>query len=169
MIESAKVRILLSELEKSRSVLARMADFYDRYLKQTQDARERTTEQVIVLADILVNYYTCLETIFLRISHFFENELSPLKWHQDLLGKMTLSIEGIREPVISDETASLLSELLKFRHFKRYYFEFEYDWDRIDFLRKKFGRLRPPLESDLDHFTQFLRRLAEEPEESPSS
>jgi hypothetical protein len=163
MNDSARVWTLLSELEKSRSVLTRIVDFYDRYMDQTQDAREQTTEQAIVLADILVNYYTCLETIFLRISQLFENELSPEKWHQDLLGKMSLRIEGIRDPVISDHTAALLSELLRFRHFKRYYFEFEYDWDRIDFLRKKFGQLRPAVESDLDRFTQFLRRLADQP------
>ena len=160
MNEGAKVRILSSELEKSRAVLARIVDFYDRYLDKTQDVRERTTEQAIVLADVLVSYYTCLETMFLRISQFFENDLDSEKWHQDLLGKMSLSIEGIRDPVISDDTAALLSELLRFRHFKRYYFEFEYDWDRIDFLRKKFGRLRPAVESDLVRFTQFLRSLA---------
>jgi hypothetical protein len=132
-------------------------------LDQTQDARERTTEQAIVLADILVSYYTCLETMFLRISQLFENDLAPEKWHQDLLRKMSLRIEGIRDPVISDNTAALLSELLRFRHFKRYYFEFEYDWERIDFLREKFDRLRSAAESDLALFTQFLRRLAEQP------
>ncbi len=162
MSESARIRTLLSELEKSRTVLTRIADFYCRYLNQTHDAHERTTEQAIVLSDILVNYYTCLETIFLRISQFFENDLTPEKWHQDLLDKMSLRIEGIRDPVISDDTAALLSELLRFRHFKRYYFEFDYDWDKIDFLRRKFDRVLPALESDLALFTQFLHSLTED-------
>ena len=161
MNESAQIQTLLSELQKSRSVLARIVDFYGRYLEQTQDASSRSVEQAIVLAEILVSYYTCLETIFLRISQFFENELAAEKWHQDLLRKMALRIEGIRDPVISDDTEALLSELLRFRHFKRYYFEFEYDWDKIDFLRKKFEQLRAMVESDLDRFTQFLRNLAE--------
>jgi hypothetical protein len=163
MSDSTRILSLLSELEKSRAVLARILNFYDRYLDQTQGARERTTEQAIVLADILVSYYTCLETVFLRISQFFENDLTPEKWHQDLLRKMSLHIEGIRDPVICDDTAALLSELLAFRHFKRYYFEFEYDWDRIDFLRKKFERVRPAVERDLVRFTEFLRRLADQP------
>ena len=57
MNETAKVRTLLGELERSRAVLAKIVAFYGCYLKQTQDARARTAEQAIVLADILVNYY----------------------------------------------------------------------------------------------------------------
>ncbi len=158
MSEIPKIRVLLGEIGKSRSVLSRIAGFYDRYLAETDNARARTTEQAIVLSEILANYYTCLETMFLRISQFFENQLEPEKWHQDLLHKMSLCIEGIREPVISDETGLLLAELLRLRHFKRYYFE--YDWDRIDFLLKKFQMLRPALQIDLDQFTEFLGRLA---------
>jgi hypothetical protein len=163
MNENARILTLLSELDKSRSVLARIVIFYDRYREETHDAQARTTEQAIVLVEILVNYYTCLETMFLRISQFFENELAAEKWHQDLLRKMTLRIEGIRDPVISEETESLLSELLRFRHFKRYYFEFEYDWDRIDFLRKKFEKARVSVKNDLDSFARFLQALADQP------
>ena len=162
---NARVLTLLGELEKSRAVLARIVDFHDRYVERTH-LRERTTEQAIVIADILSNYYTCLETMFLRISQFFENELASEKWHQDLLGKMTLRIEGIREPVISGTTEALLAELLRFRHFKRYYFEFEYDWDRIDFLRKKFEQVRPAINTDLDGFAEFLRTLAAHSQEN---
>jgi len=160
MNETARIRTLISELEKGRAVLVKIVSFYDRYLAETQNVRARTTEQAIVVADILVSYYTCLETVFLRISQFFENDLQPEKWHQDLLHKMSLNIEGVRDSVISDESAALLSELLKFRHFKRYYFEFDYDWDRIDFVRKMFDRLRPGVDAGMDSFTGFLRRLA---------
>jgi hypothetical protein len=55
---------------------------------------------------------------------------------------MTLQIPGLREKVLSDKTSRDLGELLKFRHFKRYYFEFEYDWDCIDFLLKKVEEVR---------------------------
>jgi len=56
---------------------------------------------------------------------------------------------------------SCLDELLKFRHFKRYYFEFHYDWDRLVYLQKRFDQVRPLLDRDLDQFRQFLQRLAE--------
>ena len=157
----AKIKTLSSELEKSRTVLARIVTFYEHFLAETDNARARTTEQAIVLADVLVSYYTCLETMFLRISQFFENDIDPDKWHQDLLHKMSLHIEGVRNQVISDGSASLLSELLRFRHFKRYYFEFDYDWDRIDYLCGKFDQLRPAIDRDLSGFSEFLQLLAD--------
>jgi hypothetical protein len=161
MTETAPILVLISELEKSRTVLARIDAFYQDYLRQTSGTEARRTEQAIVIADLLSSFYTCLETLFLRISRFFENSLAADRWHQDLLEKMTLSIPQVREPLISDETAALLGELLKFRHFKRYYFEFSYDWDRLEFVQKKYAQLQPLLCRDLDRFRQFLSKLAQ--------
>ena len=45
--------------------------------------------------------YTALETLFLRVSQFFENRLAPDRWHSDLLEKMTLEVPGIRQPLIA--------------------------------------------------------------------
>jgi len=78
------------------------------------------------------------------------------------LAKMRLRIPGIREPVISDETFRLLDEFRRFRHFKRYYFTMDYDWDRLDFLSKKFSALIPALATDLSGFAGFLSRLQKE-------
>lgn len=154
-----QIRILISEIEKGCAVLRRITAFYEGYLAKTNNARDRTPEQAIVLADIFASYYTCLETLFLRISQFFENSLVHAKWHQELLHKMTLRIEGVREPVVEDATASNLQELLRFRHFKRYYFEFEYDWDRLEFVRKKFDQVRPDVLNELSQFIVFLRGM----------
>jgi hypothetical protein len=55
-----------------------------------------TRENRIVLAEIIANYYTCLETIFLRVSQHFENNLAAERRHQDLLEKMTIDIDGVR-------------------------------------------------------------------------
>jgi HepT-like protein len=159
MIEKAKILVLISEVEKAQSVLQRLDSFYADYLRRTDDAKAHLPEQAIVISDLMANAYTCLETVFLRISRCFENSLSQERWHQDLLRKMTLEIPGVRQPVISDAAAPLLLELLRFRHFKRYYFELEYDWDRIDFVRKKYAQLKPLLQSDFERFMRFLREL----------
>lgn len=45
----------------------------------------RTPISALIVAGLLENYYTCLETIFLRISQSFENNLDPARWHNDLL------------------------------------------------------------------------------------
>ena len=54
----------------------------------------RTSMSALIVAGLLENYYTCLETILLRISQSFENNLDAARWHNDLLQKMTLEIEG---------------------------------------------------------------------------
>jgi hypothetical protein len=123
------------------------------------DSQARRMDQAIVISDLICSYYTCLETIFLRISQFFENSLSKEKWHLDLLQKMTLQIDGIRNAVILDETYNILVELLKFRHFKRYYFELEYDWDKLDFVQKKFKQADEKVKKDLAKFFIFLENL----------
>lgn len=72
---------------------------------------------------------------------------------------MTLSLPEVRIALLRDETAGILQEFLKFRHFRRYYFEFDYDWDKLNFLNKKFRDVRPLLKKDLSNFADFLRRL----------
>ena len=66
----------------------------------------RTRISALIVAGLLENYYTCLETIFLRISQSFDNNLDPARWHNDLLQKMTLEIEGVRTTAVSEETFS---------------------------------------------------------------
>ena len=119
----------------------------------------RTPMSALIVAGLLENYYTCLETIFLRISQSFENNLDPARWHNDLLQKMTLEIEGIRAAAVSEEVFPPLFELLKFRHFKRYYFELEYDWDRLDFLLTKLRQVHPLVARDLARFVCFASTL----------
>lgn len=119
----------------------------------------KTPVSALIIAGLLENYYTCLETIFLRISQHFENRLDPARWHNDLLEKMTLEIEGVRVAAVSEAAFSPLFELLKFRHFKRYYFELEYDWDRLDFLVIKLRQVHPLVMRDLARFLRFMSAM----------
>lgn len=119
----------------------------------------RTPVSALIVASLLENYYTCLETIFLRISQHFEHRLGPERRHQDLLQKMTLEIEGVRAAAISEAAFAPLLELLRFRHFKRYYFELEYDWDRLDFLVAKLRQAHPLVTRDLARFREFMGAL----------
>lgn len=73
--------------------------------------------------------------------------------------RVAVSLEGVRDAVISEETTRDLGELMKFRHFRRYYFEFEYDWDKLDYLQKVFKRVAESLPPDLKKFREFLREL----------
>ena len=74
---------------------------------------------------------------------------------------MNLRIEGIREQVISAETHCLLSELMRFRHFKRYYFELDYDWKKLDYLLDVYERLQLKVVQEIDTFSEFLKKMIE--------
>ncbi len=156
-----KIRSLRSEMKKQQEVLHRLEKFMIEFESERFTPEQPTIDQAMILAQALTNYYTCLETIFLRISKFFENNLPADRWHQALLEKMTLEIEGVRARVLRDEVYLSLLELLKFRHFTRYYFELNYDADKLRFLLKKFNEVRKPVQDDLNAFQSYLVRLEE--------
>jgi hypothetical protein len=159
MKENELIAALVEEIRKSRIMLGKIDSFYKEFKDNDLTLLGKKRASAIVMAEIMVDFYTCLETLFLRISQFFENILEKDKWHSDLLHKMTLEIEGARKAVISDETYSILLEFLKFRHFKRYYFEFDYDWDKLEFLEKKYRQVKPLLDEDMKSFEGFLNKL----------
>ena len=161
MSAESKIQALRGELDRTRTLLARIEKFYDARFP----AEEKTTEAAIILSEILGNYYTCLETFFLRVSQTFENHLTRESWHRELLGKMILEIPGERPALLSEPAYQATGELLRFRHFKRYYLEFDYDWDRLDLVEKKFETLRVSLKTDFDRFTEFLQQLEREVKE----
>lgn len=151
---------LNARIAKTITLLTRIGNEYDVFIQDDFEYMGRKNASAIVIAELMVDYYTCLETCFLRISQFFENHLSQDRWHADLLDKMTLRIEGTRDAVISDTSAAALNELMKFRHFRRYYFEMEYDWDKLDYLQKVFTRVRNSVPGELTAFQAFLHGLA---------
>jgi len=72
-----------------------------------------------------------------------------------------IKISEVREPVISNSTYKELKELMRFRHFKRYYFELDYDWDKLDFLSIKFEKVYTLMIQDLSNFKKFLIKISE--------
>ena len=137
----------------------RLYDAVDMAIKNDVPKIGKTGNAAVMVAGLIESYYTCLETAYQKISQHFENHLDPSRWHSELLEKMTLHIEGIRIPAVSDEAYTDLRELQRFRHFKRYYFELEYDWDRIEYLLKKLRNVHPLVYKDLKRFTDFLSVL----------
>jgi len=152
------IQTLRSEINKSLSVLARIEDYIVDF-QQQKLKRTSGLDEAMIVTQALTNYYTCIETLFFRISKFFENNLDKKQWHHSLLKKMTLEIEDIRPKVICESVYQGLLELLKFRHFSRYYFELDYDWDKLRFLLKKFNDIHIQVKTDLSEFDCFLNTL----------
>jgi hypothetical protein len=158
------INSLRGEILRSLAVLKRFEEYFVQFQKNRLSATSGTDEAMVV-AQSLSNYYTCLETLFLRISQFFENGLDSNRWHQSLLEKMILEIPDCRPRIISDSTHRTLCEFLKFRHFTRYYFELDYDWDKLRYLIKKFNDVHVVLRNEILAFDAFLSALAKVDEE----
>ena len=67
-----RIAALAAEIDAALPVLDRIDRFYDQF-QQQQVAARQSTENAIIVSDVFVSFYTCLETAFLRISQFFEN------------------------------------------------------------------------------------------------
>ncbi len=154
-----ETRDLIALVRNHEDRLEKIRASVDSALENEIKLLEKISASALIIAGLLENYYTCLETIFVRISQFFDNNLDSVRWHSDLLQIMTLNIEGVRAAAVSQESFPALFELLKFRHFKRYYFDLEYDWDRLDFLLLKLRKVHPMVGRDLDRFVQFLEAI----------
>ena len=155
----------LNELLAEHAQAARRVRvIYDRLGEARRDSIAKlagTHDAALIAAGYLETYYTALETFFLRVSQFFENNLQPDRWHSALLDKMTLAIPGLRAPVVSERSLSRLKELMRFRRFRRCDVAMDYDWTRIDFLIATLDAAHPIVMDDLAAFGEFLTKLGE--------
>ncbi|MBN1835288.1 MAG: hypothetical protein JW820_05520 [Spirochaetales bacterium] len=155
--------LVVEKIDLSFRVLDDMDRFLDERTRAFSSSSSPDRAERIVIAQILENAYTAIETALLRIAQGFDNNLSPDRWHTDLLDKMLLEKAGVRPRVLSEESHRLLTELMRFRHFKRYYLELDYDWEKLRYLLSVYHRCRPLVRSELTAFRdEIARALAEE-------
>lgn len=154
-----KKTLLQEQIAKSLLILDEIKVFYSHLKNQQLPEIGNTQISATLFSEVFVSFYTCCETVFVRISKFFENNIDKEHWHRDILDRMTLEIHGIRPRVISDETKLILDEILRFRHFKRYYFEFKYDWTRIEYLDKQFVKGFDNVKNDLSLFSERIKNI----------
>ncbi len=156
-MKNSDLSMLVGEIKKTILQLTKMNQKYMNFSEKRSSFPDNF--DLIVLAEIITDYYTCLETTFLRISQAFENNLEKKRWHANLLERMVVEIPGVRKALLTDKSYNLLKEIMRFRHFKRYYFEMDYDKDRIDFLEKKYKEVIPFVSQELELYITFLQEL----------
>jgi hypothetical protein len=161
-MKDEQVLLLIGEIREGLTVFNKIHNLYLTYASVFDDLEKREIRDAILLTEILCNSYTCLETIFFRISRFFENNLASEKWHKELLHKMRIEVPNVRKAVLSSESYLSLDELRRFRHFKRYYFEFDYDWNRLTYLRSVYEKAFMLVPGELEAYTDFLTKLIQD-------
>ena len=148
---------LIIHLRKHRQVLGKICAYLASLWDVEAAQQKPGTTQSLAAAQAITNYYTCVETIFHRIAQFCKTEPHGAHWHTDLLDSMTVALEECRPAIIDDSVAADLRELLRFRHFTRYYFQFEFDWERLSLQKKTVMRSAGKLAAALDEFEAFLQ------------
>lgn len=146
------LRLLLGEIERYRSIASRMNGAISQLLKHDIPALGRNSTTAMAAASLIETAYTAVETVLFRVAQCFGNNLSQSRWHTDLLNRMMTPVPGLRPAVVSEQTRSMLDELMRFRHFKRYYFSFEYDWNRLTHLFDVLARTDKALVAELNSF-----------------
>ena len=157
-----QIAVLIAQANNTIKILEDNRDFYMEFINGDYQKLGQKTASAIVFSQIFIDYYTCVETFLFRCSQTFENNLEQEKWHKSLLQKMNLDIPNIRPAILRKESFEILDEFLRFRHFRRYYFNFSYDWDKIDLLSKKYDDLHPYIKEDIQIFKTFLNQLLED-------
>ncbi len=155
----SNIAVLIAQANNTIEIMEQNWKFYTSFKEKEYVILGRTTVSAMVLSQIFVDFYTCIETFLFRVSQQFENNLRKEQWHKELLNKMSLTIPKIRPALISKQTELMLSEILRFRHFKRYYFDFDYDWDKLDLIENKYQQANSLILHDISQFTLFLEEI----------
>ncbi len=155
-----RIRTLQGELRRTLRKVDEVEAYHAEFRRDFPPVETRRNYDLVLLADIVTDYYTCLETGFVQISKLFENHVDAERWHKSLLERMTVEIPTIRARVLSDDSFRCLDELMRFRHFRRYYFDRRYERDRMELLEKTFLRSIPLVRRDLEAFMGFLEEIA---------
>ena len=109
------------------------------------------------LAYQLHNLYCAYEDLFKIVAEYFENQIEDeTRWHQELLWRMTLSIEGVRPALLSRESFRLLDSLRAFRHFFRHAYTYELDPRKVRLVLEDALAVRKKILDDVHRFLQAL-------------
>jgi signal transduction histidine kinase len=156
------LRELSGELRRYSAVSEGLLDALSTLVEHDIPNMGKGTTTALAAAGLLENFYTATETVLFRIAQNFGNNLDPERWHSDLLRRMLVDIPSVRPAVLSDQSYAMLEELMRFRHFKRYYFQLEFDWHRLEYLMELIPRLEPLLREELRQFEGYVSAVIAE-------
>ena len=105
----------------------------------------------------LHNLYGAFEQLFEEVARFFENRIDDGRYHADLIRRMQLDVRGVRPALLSQETASELDELRRFRHLFRHAYATDLDPVKVDELMVKVPDVRSAFARDFEQFLSVLR------------
>jgi hypothetical protein len=101
----------------------------------------------------LHNLYCAFEDLFEIVAKTFENNIhDKVRYHLELLKRMTIAIEGVRPSLLSQENFVLLDNLRSFRHFFRHAYSYDLDERKVRIVLSDAFKLRDLYQKDIRAF-----------------
>jgi hypothetical protein len=152
-----KASILKSEILRD---MQKLENLFEKLAVSNTKFEEQKEYAFLVESAFYVNQiYTGFERMFRNIADSFENSFDEKSWHKSLLDRMTLDIENIRPPVISESNYRFLDEIRAFRHFFRHTYDFDLDKEKFSIVTSSAMELRKTYKTDIERFLQFIDEL----------
>jgi len=150
-MDEERLVILKAELN------AQLSEIEDIYKKLEDRRKKRGKAGIESIAYQLHNLYCAFEDLFKIVAETFENHIQDkTKYHMELLKRMTVSIEGVRPQLLSQESYILLDNLRSFRHFFRHAYSYEIDVRKVRIVLDDADKLREMFKKNVEIFLESL-------------
>lgn len=151
-------------MDKERLVImkaeidAQVREIENIYAKLQERKRKRGKAGIESVGYQLHNLYCAFEDLFKMVTNSFENQIQDKgRYHLDLLRRMTVPIEGVRPPFISQKGYILLDNLRAFRHLFRHAYSYELDERKVKLVFEDAIRLKGIYVKDIHEFLDILQ------------
>jgi hypothetical protein len=146
-VEKERLAVLQAEIKAQiQGIEGIYTRIEDRKRKKDKAAMESVGYQ-------LHNLYCAFEDLFKIVAETFENHIQDKnKYHQELLKRMAISIEGVRPRLLSQECFLLLDNLRSFRHLFRHAYSYELDERKLKIVMEDAFTLRRIYPTDVNVF-----------------
>lgn len=151
-MDKERLAILKAEID------AQVREIENIYARLEERRRKRGKAGIESVGYQLHNLYCAFEDLFKMIAEIFENQLQDKsQYHLELLKRMTVSIEGVRPPLISQESYVLLDNLRAFRHLFRHAYSYELDERKVKLVLEDAMKLKEIYVKDIQKFLYLLQ------------
>ena len=158
-MEETKIALFLADFEHQ---IAQIKNIYSRLeIKSKALSRKQATSEAVESTGYwLHNLYCAYEDLFKIVSSFWENNVrDDGSFHQSLIRRMLLNIEGVRPQLISETAFKHLDELRSFRHVFRHAYIYGLDDERVIHLINRVVKEKNATIGELRRFKGIISEL----------
>lgn len=152
-MEKERIVLLKGEVKGQIGIIDEIYEEIEKRIERMEESQENLES----LAYHLHNLYCAFEDMFEMIADFFENNIDEkVRYHQKLLLRMSVEIEGVRTAVISKGVWKLLDNLRAFRHLFRHAYGYRLDSRKMRIVVEDALRLKEIYKKEIKGFLEEI-------------